>query len=186
MHEVFPASMTTYIWSTTTKVCALRQLVIDFYALLVHPEVKEGSIEQYHPDFVKDLALNGVKVSQQLINSVEPMEQRAGHYHELDKPCRKLIHGHASIDLKDGNGNAVTDQRALFATPNEYVNAVLPKPNYCTTVVKIQTEENVWSLVKKERWDDSFGTASTPRHLNVDLGTDDVGFRFRSRITARK
>jgi hypothetical protein len=164
MQDVFDPCMIDRVWSATTKDRALRRIVIDFYANMVHPEMFEYSMEmgKYHPDFVKDLASKGLSITHKLDNVQHPnerQEQQAGYYHELDKPHpRSNIHGTAEVSLEDEDGTVVRYKSTLFATPQEYIDAVYKAANRSEAPeVKVQIGEDVWATVKEDQWSESFG-----------------------------
>jgi len=170
MEDVFPSYVIDLIWSTTTKDRAIRRIVIDFYAYMVHPETFEDSMDsnEYHRDFVSDLASKGLRITHKLDKNQHPnerQEQQAGYYHELDKPHpRSNIHGTGEVVLKDRNGAAVHYQSTLSATPKHYVDAVLkalgPSETQHTPGVRLQANEDVWAVVTKDKWSESFGKVS--------------------------
>jgi hypothetical protein len=162
MHEVFPQSMISYIWSNTLKDRALRRAVMDFYAYMVHPEMVEGVLEEYHPDFVKDLALQGLKINQDLVRNQHPCEQKPGHYHELDRPHPSSnIHSHASVKLRDEDGGDVQAQYTLSATPQAYLDLLHRKQDcYSNHEVRLQAGGDSWTVVKESNWGGSFGKVS--------------------------
>lgn len=134
MDEAFPASTIALIWSATTKDRALRRIVIDVYAYRVHPQIIEGSIEDYHPDFVKDLALKGLRIGQGLEKNQCPTSQQPGHYHELDRSHpRSNIFGTAQIDLKDRDEVVLRYESTLFETPQSYIDSVHRHVSRCDT-----------------------------------------------------
>lgn len=168
MEDVFPAYMINMIWSATTKDRAIRRIVIDFYACMVHPKVFEDSMEneEYHLEFLKDLASKGLSIAHQSDKNQHPNEwqkQQAGHYHELDKSHpRSNIHGTAEIDLKDENETLVRYRSTLYFTPKDYVDAVHKAlspsdTSQHTPEVKVQMRDDVWALVKEDNWSESFG-----------------------------
>lgn len=163
MENVFPADTIALIWPTTTKDRAIRRIVIDFYAYMVHPETIEDNIKNYHPDFVRDLALNGLGITGMMTRNVHPARRRAGHYHELDKPHpQSHIHGNATIEFKDRDGASLQAQSSLLATPRDCIDAVNKVTN-CSDAdpeVKIQVKDDGWAVVKEKRWDDSLGKVS--------------------------
>jgi len=59
--EAFPAPMTFRIWSSLTKGRALRRLVLDHYIERVDPGEIEQDLEEFHPDFVKSLAMSSLQ-----------------------------------------------------------------------------------------------------------------------------
>jgi hypothetical protein len=147
MEQVFPASTINLIWFCTTKNRAVRRLVVDFYVYWVRPEDIENSIEDYHPDFVKDLALQGLGISQRSVKNQDPTSQRSGHHHELDKPHpRSNIHGTAEVSLKGKDGLVLRYESTLFATPQDYIDAVYKFVSpYDAPEVEVQIKDDVWA-----------------------------------------
>jgi hypothetical protein len=160
--------MISYIWSSTTRDRALRRLAMDFYVWMNHPAVVERQLEELHPDFVKDLALEGLKELHGIVKNKHPGEQRPGHYHELDKPypCSN-IHSQASVELRGAGGEVVDGQSTLFATPRTYMDVVHHKQKcYHDHEVSLQMGVDSWAVVKESNWGESFGKVSiqgTPR-----------------------
>lgn len=174
MEDVFRASMIHQIWFATTQDRAIRRIVIDFYAFMVHPEIFESNMEMYdhHPDFVKDLASKGVSITHKLDKNQHPsqrQEQQAGYYHELDKPHpRSNIHGTAEVSLEDKDGTVMRYNSTLFVTPQEYIDAVYQTANRSQAPeVKVQIGNDVWATVKEDPWSESFGKVSAHNHWQL-------------------
>lgn len=165
MEDIFSATIIDLIWSSMTKDRAIRRIVIDFYAYTVDPRAVESRMEDYHPDFAKDLALKSMSIAHNLAENLHPNErekQQAGHYHELDKPRpRSNFHGEAEIDLQDQDGVVKRCKSTLFATPKDYVDAVHKVLNrYNTPEVRLQIKDHVWATIKEDDWRKSFGKVS--------------------------
>lgn len=96
---------------------------------MVHPGQVETIFEEQHPDFVKDLALNGRKINRELVMNKHPCEQKPGHYHELDQPspCSK-VHSHATIELRDQTEGIVRAQ--CMGTQADGVTIQIAESNY--------------------------------------------------------
>lgn len=163
MQDVFPASTIALIWPATTKDRAIRRIVIDFYAYMVYPETIEDNLEHYHPEFVRELALKALNITQELTGNVHPAQKVVGHYHELDRPCpQSNIHGNATIEFKDKESVSLKAESSLFATPRDCIDAV-NKAAKCINQeleVKMQVKNDSWVLVKEKQWDDSLGKVS--------------------------
>lgn len=175
------------IWSATTRDRAIRRIVIDFYAYMIQPETIENNIEEYHVEFVKDLAIKSLRFAHRSESTEWPPEnqkQQPGHYHELDKPhpCNN-IHGTAEISLEDEDGVVFRYQDKLSATPQEeYVNAANDDlGRFHTAKVKVQIKHDVWAVVKPEKWSESFGKVSAYDGLlwkhDLTMWTPDCGVK---------
>lgn len=59
--QLFPPRMTGAIWSAPTKGKALRRYVVNYYVQNVSSETVEPRWAEFHPDFIKDLAVRSLE-----------------------------------------------------------------------------------------------------------------------------
>lgn len=167
MEDVYQTSTINHIWSTKPKDRAINRIAIDFHAFMVRPEFFESRMgdEDYHPNFVKDLASKVLSITHKLDKNQHPnewQEQQAVHYHEPDKPHpRSNIHGVAEISLENEDEARLPYESTLFGTPQEYIDAAYRALGRSDVPeVKVQIKHDVWAVVKPEKWSESFGKVS--------------------------
>jgi hypothetical protein len=85
---LFPPDLTVSIWSATTAGRSIRQLIIDYYITYVFASDIKKQIDEYHPDFLKELmlaALHKVDNDAHLANGEAPGDKAAdneSYYHD--------------------------------------------------------------------------------------------------------
>jgi hypothetical protein len=84
--------MTAFIWSKTTAGCALRRLVIDFYADEADAEDVERVRDELHPEFVKDLTLRMIR-NKRDENHTNYFSRSVCHEHDEDPRCESRALG---------------------------------------------------------------------------------------------
>jgi hypothetical protein len=80
----FPPDLITAIWANSTQGCAIRRLVIDYYAYMVTPEIMEPHWDNSHPEFLKDLTMRSLKFSQKEGQNIHTALRERCCYHEHD------------------------------------------------------------------------------------------------------
>jgi hypothetical protein len=86
---LFTPDTTLLIWSSTTDGRPLRELALNFYISHVYAHDVEQNMDEYHPDFLKDLMLVALrKVDTQDTDLSDPFHkvvENSCYYHEHDE-----------------------------------------------------------------------------------------------------
>lgn len=100
--ELFPTDLIALIWSATTPDRSLRTLVIDYHISYVCISDIQNAIDEYHPEFAKELLLVSLlsnKVDDwHLIFSI--VEEQPCYYHDHDDNLRSNL----ASDMAKGMG----------------------------------------------------------------------------------
>jgi len=97
--DAFPAHVTFLIWSNITNGRALRRLVLDHYIESVEPDEIEQHLEEFHPDFVKSLAMSSLQGSSWEGQNTDMCCMHA--YYEDDDEDTEAKEGKDAVSKKD-------------------------------------------------------------------------------------
>lgn len=85
--ELFPPDLIALIWSATTPDRSLRTLVIDYHIDWVYIGDIQNAIDEYHPEFVKELLLVSLASNKddECHLPFQIVEEQPCYYHDHDE-----------------------------------------------------------------------------------------------------
>lgn len=81
----FSVLLITLIWETTTPDRNLRRLVLDYYLSTVLVEDVRVRVDEFHPEFIKDLLLLSLSVYEEEKEQLDPCQREEAYYHDHDE-----------------------------------------------------------------------------------------------------